>query len=311
MPTTRVALVLGAVVATGVAANPSWGQGARASRYEDLVALFTQWREFQRPKLVDGLPDYTAGTMKAQQGELPVYQRRLAAIDTAGWPVPQQVDYHLVRAEMNGLDFDHRVLRPWAKNPAFYVSVFMSQSDQPAREGPHAWGSIEVWTHTFPLSADAAARLTAQVRLIPGLLKQATGNLVGDARDLWSMGIRSIRAQSDNLNSLAGRASGHPELMAQIQRARASTDQFRAWLEQQASSKTGPSGIGIENYDWYLRQVHLVPATWQDQVTLMRRELDRSALSSLNSGLYCTGRILRSMSMGGSAPKFMAKNSTA
>jgi L-asparagine permease len=34
-----------------------------------------------------------------------------------------------------------------------------------------------------------------------------------------------------------------------------------------------------------------------------------AALSSLNSGLYCTGRILRSMSMGGSAPKFMSKMS--
>ncbi|WP_058910104.1 L-asparagine permease [Entomohabitans teleogrylli] len=34
-----------------------------------------------------------------------------------------------------------------------------------------------------------------------------------------------------------------------------------------------------------------------------------AALSSLNSGLYCTGRILRSMSMGGSAPPFMQKMS--
>ncbi|CAJ0992183.1 L-asparagine permease [Pantoea sp. Nvir] len=32
-----------------------------------------------------------------------------------------------------------------------------------------------------------------------------------------------------------------------------------------------------------------------------------AALSSLNSGLYSTGRILRSMAMGGSAPKFMLK----
>lgn len=34
-----------------------------------------------------------------------------------------------------------------------------------------------------------------------------------------------------------------------------------------------------------------------------------AALSSLNSGLYSTGRILRSMSMGGSAPRFMSKMS--
>ncbi|CAB3764834.1 L-asparagine permease 2 [Burkholderia puraquae] len=35
-----------------------------------------------------------------------------------------------------------------------------------------------------------------------------------------------------------------------------------------------------------------------------------AALSSLNSGLYSTGRVLRSLSMGGSAPKFLARMST-
>jgi hypothetical protein len=44
---------------------------------------------------------------------------------------------------MNGLDFDHRVIRPWANNPAFYVTIFTSQSDQPAREGHFAAGSVE------------------------------------------------------------------------------------------------------------------------------------------------------------------------
>jgi L-asparagine permease len=35
-----------------------------------------------------------------------------------------------------------------------------------------------------------------------------------------------------------------------------------------------------------------------------------AALSSLNSGLYSTGRILRSLAMGGSAPSFMGKMNT-
>ena len=38
-------------------------------------------------------------------------------------------------------------------------------------------------------------------------------------------------------------------------------------------SKTGPAGIGVENYNWYLKNVQLVPYTWQDEVTLMEREL--------------------------------------
>ena len=35
------------------------------SRYDDLVQLFVQWREFQKPKLVDGVPDYSARAMEA------------------------------------------------------------------------------------------------------------------------------------------------------------------------------------------------------------------------------------------------------
>src|SRR6267378_1668498 len=129
----------------------------RTSSYQDLAALFAEWRAFQRPKLVDGVPDYGAAAMEAQHRELPAWQRRLDAFDAGAWPVAQQVDLEIVRAEMNGLDFDHRVLKPWSRNPAFYVSVFDEQSDQPAREGPFAHGSVELWMHRFPLAPEKAA----------------------------------------------------------------------------------------------------------------------------------------------------------
>src|SRR5262245_57072178 len=78
----------------------------RSNRYEDLVTLFAQWRTFQKPPLVDGIFDYSAPAMAKQHRELAVYQQRLAAIDTSGWTVAQRVDYHLIKAEMNGLDFE-------------------------------------------------------------------------------------------------------------------------------------------------------------------------------------------------------------
>ncbi len=248
-----------------------------STRYGDLVALFQEWRAFQQPKLVDGVPDYSAAAMAAQRRELPAYQHRLEAIDPDGWPVAEQVDYQVVRAEMNGLDFDHRVLRPWARNSAFYVTVFSSQSDQPAREGPLAYGAIELWTYQFPLTPAAAAELRAKLQTVPPLLDQARRNLVENARDLWIGGIRGMAEQSADLQALAARIAGTDQwLEADVQRAREATDQFRVWLEQQAPSKTGPSGVGIDNYNWYLKNVQLVPYTWQDEVTLMRRELARA-----------------------------------
>jgi hypothetical protein len=247
------------------------------SRYEDLVSFYKDFRSFQKPKLVDGVPDYGAAAMAAQQRELEGYRRRLAAIDPRGWPIPQQVDYHVVRAELNGLDFDHRVLRPWANNPAFYVTVFPEESDQPKREGPFAEGAVELWSYRFPLSAESAGMVGTGIRAIPGLLSQAKTNLTGNGRDLWFYGTKSIRQQSKDLAALAAKLAGAPPgLQSDVEKARKATDDLVSWLESRMPSKTGPSGVGIENYDWYLKNVQLVPYTWQDEVALMELELSRS-----------------------------------
>src|SRR5438876_7111933 len=267
-------VLLLAALGSCAGASPS---PARSMKYADLISLLAGWREFQKPKLVDGVPDYTPAAMAAQQRALAGYQQRLAAIDPRDWPVAQQADYHAVRAEMNGLDFDHRVLRPWERNPAFYVGVVGDESDQPAREGPFAYGTVELWRWRLPPTAQQAAQLAERLAAIPGLLRQARGNLTGNARDPWSYGIRSIEDQRELLMDLRDKAGGHPVLAAAARRALEATEEFVLWLKAQAPAKTGPSGVGVENYDWYLANVQLLPYTWADEVTLAQRELARAS----------------------------------
>jgi Bacterial protein of unknown function (DUF885) len=248
-----------------------------SSRYEDLVSFFREWRAFQKPRLVDGVPDYGVAALAAHQKELETYKKRLSAIDPSGWPIPQQVDYAIVRAELNGLDFDHRVLKPWSNNPAFYVTVFSEESDQPAREGPFAYGAVELWAYGSPLSAKDAEAIRPGLRAIPGLLAQAKRNLTGNGRDLWIYGAKAVHQQSAELARLAPKLGGAAAaLRDDVEKARKATDGLAAWLDAQAASKTGPSGVGVENYDWYLRNVQLVPYTWAEEVALMERELARS-----------------------------------
>ena len=120
----------------GTDAAPSADASAVASGYQELVSLFELWRQLERPSMVDGVPDYSPPALAAQRTGLDALRARLDAIDRRGWSVAQRVDWHLVRAEMNGLDFNLRVLRPWARDPAFYNSVWTYQSDTPAHEGP-------------------------------------------------------------------------------------------------------------------------------------------------------------------------------
>jgi hypothetical protein len=166
-------------------------QAQRASA-ADLEALFREWRAFQPPKRAAGVYDYRPGAMAAQKTELATYQRRLKAIDTTGWPIAAQVDYHIVRAEMNGLEFDHRVLQPWKNNPAFYQTVFSDESDQPAREGPHAAGMVELVWFKRPLSAADAAVIDSGIRMVPALLEQARVNLTGNQKDIWNYGTGAM-----------------------------------------------------------------------------------------------------------------------
>jgi hypothetical protein len=245
--------------------------------HEDLVSLFREWREFESPDVVDGVPDYSVASMAAQHQALADWQARLQALDPSGWTRAEQIDWHLVRAEMNGLDFDHRVRRPWERDPAFYVMMYPSQSDVPAHEGPVIHGWIDTWTYDYPLSPEDAAELAERVGAIPAVLEDARVNLTGNARDLWHAGLRSFQGQSADLDAFGERVAGtDPALDAAIEAAIGATDAFHDWLEAELPSKTGPSGVGKDNYTWYMQNVHLVPYTWEELVTLMRRELARA-----------------------------------
>lgn len=255
------------------------GQDFNPSRnYEDLTVLFEAWRQFENPPLREGAPDYTRASREQRQPAFKALQNKLMLLDTTGWQIAQKADWMLVWAEMNGYDFNQRVLKPWERDPAFYKSVWTERSDVPAHEGPTHHRTTELWTYTFPLSAGQRQRLLADLQVIPALNAQARVNLSGNARELWLAGIRDIRQQSADLEELRERpgVAADLPLAAAIGNAREATEALASWLEEQAPSKNGPSGIGKDHYTWYQQNVHLVPLSWEEEVILLKQELARA-----------------------------------
>ncbi len=250
----------------------------QSSEYAHLTQLFEQWRAFETPPQFEGAPDYRDQTFIQRRPAFEDLRARLQAIDTTGWPVAQRADYTIVWAEMNGYDFNQRVLQPWKRDPAFYKTIWSYRSDVPAHEGPTHHATLELWTYTFPLSKKGRSLFLEALDVIPALHKQAKLNLTGNARDLWITGIRDIRDQSKVLQDLQlqQELANDKAVQQSLSRAIQATDDLVLWLEQKADSKTGPSGIGKENYSWYLKNVHLVPLTWEDEVMLLKRELARA-----------------------------------
>jgi uncharacterized protein (DUF885 family) len=239
-----------------------------SSDYEDLVSLFNEFREFQRPKWVDGAPDYTAAAIEEQRRGMKEFLRRLAAINTEDWPVSQQVDYHLVRGEMNGMDFYHRVYKPWSRDPVFYLP---SQGGA----GPVMRLNLRI-RGGLPLADDKIDEFRKTLQAIPKIYKQAEGNLTEAVGDLANIAIHYINREASRYERLASRlAEHHPDLVPYCEQAQDAVRNFGKWLEANKSRMTAPAGIGIENYNWYMKNVHLFPYTWEECQLIVEHEYSR------------------------------------
>ena len=251
-------------------------------KYQDLVDLFKDWRKFESPPLLNGAPDYTQERFNNDQEKFSELRDKLNNFDISKWSTNNQIDWHIVRAEMNGYDFNFRILRPWQRDPAFYQTIWMYQSDVPAHEGPTNHGVLEFWMYNIPLNQESEKKILKELKSITPFLDQAKINLTGNAKELWVAGIENLRKQRDNLIVIKTSLNldDNHAINKEIDIAIKSTEDFITWLEKESKNKTGPSGIGKENYTWYQKNVHLLPMTWEDEVRLLQRELDR-AWSSL------------------------------
>ena len=256
------------------------------SNYNSLQNLFIEWRKFENPPLLNGAPDYTKKQFNKRKSVFNKLQKKLNNIDTTNWSKSKQVDWQIIEAEMNGYDFNFRVLKSWIRDPAFYQTIWMYQSDVPAHEGPVNHALLEYWQYTFPLNKQAKEKFHRELALIPAFLEQAKQNLTGNARDLWVAGINNLRDQTKYLNTIEKTLNEYQDkkkdksIFEALQNAKVANNKFIRWLESEAPTKNGPSGIGKENYTWYQQNVHRVPLTWEEEVQLLQRELDR-AWSSL------------------------------
>lgn len=258
---------------------PGIGQ-SNPGTYSSLLQLTNELRLLERTHLPDDVPDYRVQTILKTQSTLKQYQSRLSKIDTSGWLLEQKVDYGLLQSEMNALDFNCRILKPWARDPAFYAILFVEQSDTPEHEGPTSFAEIDLWKYLFPLSTEDEKKLTAQLNIIPPFYEQAKINLTGNARDLWSAGIGNIKDQLPLLQDLKEKTgNANSDLNKAITNASNAIHSLISWLEKELPKKNGSSGIGKQNYTWHLRHVLMIPFSWEEEVTLLNRELTRAYAS--------------------------------
>jgi hypothetical protein len=244
--------------------------------FEELVSLFEEFREFIKPNVKNGIPDFSASSMEEQNQGLKDLQNRLASIETKNWSIAHKVDYHVVRSEMNGVEFDHRVLKPWARDPGFYN---LSDGIYP-RLLVHHSRSLSNWGLYKPevsLSDKELSDFRTKLQAIPPIFAQAKLNLTEASGDLAEIAIRVKEKDIQLLTKFKVQfAEPHPESIPDIEQAISATEDFRDWLTKNKTQMKAPAGIGKENYNWWMRNVHLIPYTWDEFFTMIETDYNRA-----------------------------------
>jgi len=267
------ALGLGAQAAGPVEAgaqmpdDPGWQELAALD--SALIALSTFPRE-------EGVPRYDPETVGARADSLEALRRRLEGIDASGWSVAGKVDYLLVWSRGNALEFEHRVTRPWRRDPILYLNHL--------RPMPYV---------DLPLEGAAAERWRRSLRAVPGIVEVARARLTqpqGELADLTLFhlenfdGVGRGEPYRDDppegtigwYEDLCGRVERHhPGDLPACEAALDAVRSFRDWLEAERSGMPPSAGIGTENLAWYLHHVRLVPYGVDELLTLGEREFHR------------------------------------
>lgn len=273
------------VVATLVAAGHI-GVAAQADikhASADLLTLAEDFRHFRSPLFrprtarpthaVAGVADYAA-VARAQQEGLGAFQARLAAMNPRGWPVHDQVDYLLLRAEMDDVAFEHRVLRETSVNPAYYA--------EQAIDG--VAGQVR---GTVPYTAARADAIIAAFDRTAAIVEQGPKTLVlaSASPELARVGLRHLKdirakyAAGAKLFAPHVPESHRARLAVSAERAAAALERYAGWIESNIGQMKGTPYVGRDAMDWYVRRVNFVPWTVNELLYLAEIEKNRFLIS--------------------------------
>ncbi len=246
---------------------------AQPKGYQDLVQVYDEIRTLDLER-IDNLEETTF----VSRGEaLRKLRPRLESIDTSDWPVSARVDRLLVGSALCQLEFEQAVTRPWARDPGFYVD----------RLAPVAYTPL-------PQAGDGLTRLRERLATIPAMLATARRNLTQGGDALTVLAIRNLE-RADGVGHgqpfrevppagvigwyedlLARAERDQPSLAPAVQTALEAIREFHAWLKENQHEMNRPSGVGLENYAWYLKNVRLMPFSIDELRIIGDRELQRA-----------------------------------
>ena len=221
------------------------------------------------------LTDYTPAKIAERAQRVRKLLGQVRAMPAAKWPKEDRIDWMLFRAQLEGSDFGSRVLQSESRDPQLYVG-----------ECSNAIFSLLKKEYDAPRTRALAA--TERLKQMPAMLTQGERNLQKPLKLFARLAIESARSIdplfNDSLMTLArDMAPAEREALVKARdSALVAIHGFADRLEKRLPSMPDFTPMGAANYNYYLKNVLLLPLDAEQVAMVGRTELARyRALESL------------------------------
>jgi Bacterial protein of unknown function (DUF885) len=250
---------------------------AQDDGWTPLLQIHQDYLKLRDEGMKDAGHDFSISTVNARKKKLQYLTNRLQAVHPSKWAVERKVDWVLVHTELNDLDFHYRVVRPWSRDASFYLDFFARL--------PYT---------IVPVPADKLTDFRAQLHSISEVVSQAKHNLTEAGGDLTDIAIFHLErydgvGQGEPLRNpppegalgwyadlLARVRKDQPDLVPDAEQALNAVRDYHDWLVTNRGHLNHPSAVGIDNYNWFLNHVRLMPYSADGLRVLGDTELSRA-----------------------------------
>jgi uncharacterized protein (DUF885 family) len=260
-----------------------------ADSLQQFAADFWVWRACYQPFTSDDIPriehpaglrEWSATALAKQREDLRQFEIRWKNLDSPQLPISQQpvsrqVDYRLMGSALARVRWELDLNRRWERDPTFYVDQTLGALNDALLEPP-PFGSIR------------SRVILERLENIPAILESAKANLHA-AKPFAQLAIDSlanVRAQLQSTEKelqplLAAAPSDSPQEFAKkfalaTDRAATALAGFREWLVERMPAMPGETAVGRQQYEFFLREVALLPYTPEQLLALSRQEWERA-----------------------------------
>lgn len=249
------------------------------SDLQQLANEFWQWRVVQQPAGGDDIPrverpdgwqpDYSPKALAEQREQYQAFTKKLSAIPKTGWTRSDTVDYLSLRSQIERVKWELDVLRSPHRNPDFYVHQTL--------------GVIyELLLIHTPMTDNRINNIILRLEAFPKLLKNARQNLDDPVRQFADIALENLHDIEKKLNDTRdalqeiSHKKYHKKLKSATANAVKALLEYEKWIRGGLEKMSQDFSCGREAYEYFLKNIALIPYTPEALLEQGRQEWHRS-----------------------------------